>query len=285
MDLTRRDFLRHTAAGVAGAALLPRLLAAEAPKPKLGTCHASLAQAKQSGLDGIQAYAGGPADVLDIATPARIELLKRQMGQTGLQVCSIMMGLLNDKPLATEPRSQAWLEQCVDAAKALGAKVILVAFFGKGDLRQGKTGMKKDAVEAIIPKLKAVAPKAADAGVILGLENTITAQCNLEIIERVGSPAVQVYYDVFNLTGCGYDVVAEVKALGNDRLCEFHFKNGNQYLGEGKLKWEPVAEAMQAIKYDKWIVLETSNPSKDVVADDRRNADYIRKLFGLSTAA
>jgi sugar phosphate isomerase/epimerase len=277
MDFTRRDFLARSAAGLAGAALLPDLLAAAPLKVKIGTCHASLETAKKAGIDGVQVGGGGAAEKLGIADPKTIKSHKDQMAATGLQVCSIMMSVLNSNPLAEEPRSQAWLEQCVDAAKELGAKVILVAFFGKGDLSKGKD-LKKEAVDAIIPKLKAVAPRAKDAGVILGLENTISAQQNLDIIERVGSPAVGVYYDVYNLFHKGYDPAAEIRLL-KDRICEIHFKNGGQYLGEGKIDWKAVGEALKAINYDKWIVLETSNPSKDVVADDRKNAEWIRQLL------
>jgi hypothetical protein len=43
-----------------------------------------------------------------------------------------------------------------------------------------------------------------------------------------------------------------------------------------------VAQAIKDINYKKWIVLETSNPSKDVVADDKKNAQYIRKLFDMT---
>jgi len=39
---------------------------------------------------------------------------------------------LNSNPLATDPRGPAWLEQSIDAAKDLGAKVILVAFSAGG---------------------------------------------------------------------------------------------------------------------------------------------------------
>jgi hypothetical protein len=39
---------------------------------------------------------------------------------------------------------------------------------------------------------------------------------------------------------------------------------------------------MNDIGYQGWIVLETSAPSKDRVADDRKNAEYVRKLFGIA---
>ena len=48
--------------------------------------------------------------------------------------------------------------------------------------------------------LKELAPEAVKAGVLLGLENTISAEDNVRIMERSGSPAVQAYYDVGNST-------------------------------------------------------------------------------------
>jgi hypothetical protein len=42
-----------------------------------------------------------------------------------------------------------------------------------------------------------------------------------------------------------------------------------------------VAEAMAAMSYKGWVVLETACPSKDQIADFQRNAQYTRELLGL----
>ncbi len=157
--------------------------------------------------------------------------------------------------------------------------MILVAFFGKGDLMQGKE-LKKADVDVVVGRLKAAAPRAADAGVILGIENMVDAQHNAEILDRINSPAVKIYYDCYNLAGQGYDVPAEIRLL-KDRIAQFHFKNGNDYLEaeKGRMKWEQIVQAINEIKYKGWIVLETSSPSKDGAADAKKNGEYIRKLF------
>ena len=65
----------------------------------------------------------------------------------------------------------------------------------------------------MVQRIKAAAPRAADAGVILGIENMVDAKNNAEILDRIGSPgAVKIYYDCYNLTGQGYDVPAESHA-------------------------------------------------------------------------
>jgi sugar phosphate isomerase/epimerase len=86
---------------------------------------------------------------------------------------------------------------------------------------------------------------------------------------------------VGNTTGMGYDVPAEIRFL-RDRIAIFHFKDGGSYLGEGRIKFDPIAAAIKDIGYQGWIVMETSNPSRDAVADAKRNAAYIRKLFGMA---
>ncbi len=102
---------------------------------------------------------------------------------------------------------------------------------------------------------------------------------NQRILDRIGHAAVQVYYDVYNLgVTRGYDVPAEIRSL-KGRIAEFHFKNGPQFLGEGKLQFEPIAEAIKEIDYRGWIVLETSSPTKNPIADARRNGQFVRRLF------
>jgi sugar phosphate isomerase/epimerase len=281
LGFTRRNFLQASAL-LAGAALVPGLHAAETPATgnlRIGACVVGLGQAKQAGLDGVEVGVGDAADRLSIADPVVRRRYHEQMKQTGLPICSLMMGLLNSYPLASDPRGPAWLEQSIDAAKDLGARVILVAFFGKGDLLGPDGKVKSADVDVVVQRLKTAAPRAKDAGVILGIENYLDAKENVRILERISHDSVRLYYDVFN-TGAtrGYDVPAELRFL-KDRVAQVHFKNGPNYLDNGQVKFEPIAAALKEINFQGWIVLETSSPSKDAVADVKRNAAFARGLF------
>lgn len=244
---------------------------------RIGSCRLSLDEAGRAGIDGVEVRVGNPADTLEIADPAVRRKYKEDMARTGLPISSFMMGLLNQAPLASDPRGPAWLEQSIDAAKDLKVPVILVAFFGKGDLRD-KGQLKAADVDAVVKRVKAAAPRAAAAGVILALENTLSAEQNIEILRRIDHPAVKLYYDVGNSTYNGYDVPREIRMLG-DRIACIHFKDKNDFLGAGQVKFEPIAAAIKAIGYKGWIVLEAAHPSKDGVADTKRNAAFIRDLF------
>lgn len=285
MTGTRRRFLGRAAGTMSGAAMVPYLMpiAAHAEKGntglRFGACVVGLEQGKEAGLDGVEVPVGGPAERLEIGRPEVRDRYKEQMRRTGLPISSLMMGLLNECPLATDPRGPAWLDQTIDAAHDLGAKVILVAFFGNGDLLDRAGNAKQDDVSAVVDRLAAVAPRAKEAGVILGIENYLDARRNAEILDRIAHPSVKIYYDCYNVGATkGHDVPAEIRFL-KERIAQFHFKNGPDFLETGKLRFGPIAAAIRDIGYRGWIVLETSSPTKDAVADVRRNAAYARKLF------
>lgn len=284
MNSSRRTFLGRTAtAAVASTVLSPMLLPAEdrpsSASIRIGACVVGLEQARQAGLEGVEVGVGGAADRLEIDDEKVRARYHEHMRQTGLPICSLMMGLLNSCPLASDPRAPAWLEQSIHAARDLGARIILVAFFGNGDLLGADGKIKTADVDAAVQRLKAAAPRAHDAGVVLAIENYLSAADNARILDRIHHDAVKLYYDVYN-TGAtkGYDVPAEIRSLEN-RIAQFHFKNGPNYLESGEVKFEPIVAAIRAIGYRGWIVLETSSPSKDTVADTRRNAEYARRLL------
>lgn len=288
--LRRRQFLRD-ATTAAFAATIRNLWAQPSDAPnaaqsapergpiRVGSCTLGLENAASAGLDGIEVNVGPAAEQLSIASEEALEHYQGLMQHTGVPICSLMMSLLNSHPLARDPRGPAWLEQSIAAAKALKAPIILVAFFGAGDLLDPQGHLKSDELEVVIKRLKAAAPIAKDAGVTLAIENYLSGQENARLLDRINHEAVRVYYDVYNTgTTKGYDVPADIRLLGS-RIVQFHFKNGPNFLDHDPAKFEPIAAAIQAIHYRGWAVLETSSPTQNPVDDTKRNADYLRSLF------
>jgi len=285
MTMTRRDFVGGMAGGLGAMWLGSRLaMAAREAKIRLSACDWSmglsgpdaLETAKTIGLDGLEISAGS-GDVLPVADAGYRAKYKEAMAKTGLPVTSIAMGLCNEFPMASDPRGPAWLDQTIGGAKDLGAGVILVAFFGNGDLLDSDDKLKEKDLEVVIQRLKDAAPKAKEAGVILGIENYLSAKQNLAILERVNHDSVRIYYDVANSTNKDYNVPAELRELG-DRICQIHFKDTHGYLGKGDVDYDGVGQAIADMKYTGWIVLETGMPTKDRIADFRQNAAFARKV-------
>jgi L-ribulose-5-phosphate 3-epimerase len=192
--------------------------------------------------------------------------------QNGMAIASLALAELNNIPLKSDPRAVVWLIDSMEVARALGVKVILVAEFGNGELKGDKAG-----VDRTVDLLKEVAPRAEKAEVILGLENYLSAPENLDILQRVGSPAVQVYYDVGNSTDKGYDIYQEIRML-KGRVCEFHAKDGGFMLGQGRIDFRKVRQAMDEIDYRGWIEIEAAAPHS-LVEDYRADLKFLKGIF------
>lgn len=228
--------------------------------------------AKEIGLDGVQVDVGGLEGGLHMRKPAEQQAYLAAARKSGLQIASTALGILNQYPLKSDVRGGIWLLDAMTVAQALGVKVILVPAFAKGDLYGDKAG-----IDRTVEVLKEAAPHAEKAGVILGLENYLSGQENLDILQRVGSPAVQVYYDVGNMTDKHYDIYQDIRLLKGN-ICEFHAKDGGFMLGQGRIDFHKVREAMNDIGYRGWMQIEAKAPHS-VLEDYRADLKYLREIF------
>lgn len=269
------------AAVMACSSSLAPLLAAPADRGfKIGACEWSLqkegpevfAVAKQIGLDGVQVNLGNAGNKMWLRRPEVQKAYLDAAKQNGVAVGGLALGEFNSIPLKSDLRAAVWLVDSIDVAVAIGAKVILVAQFYKGELKDDKAG-----VDRTVEVLKEVAPRAERAGVILGLENYLSAPENLDIVQRVASPAVQVYYDVGNSTDKGYDIYQELRLL-KGQLCELHFKDASHLLGKGRVDFTKVRAAVDEIGYRGWIQIEAAAPN-GLLKDYPENLAFLRGLF------
>ena len=278
--MTRREMLASLAVG--GLVLRVKRLKAAAPGFKIGACDWTLGKrtdpsalefAKALGLDGVMVDLGNWRDDLPLRKPELQKKYLEKSKQIGLPVSSLAIGTLNEVPLKSDPRAEQWLSDSVDVAKAMGLRVVLVPFFAKGDLRNDPAGK-----DAVVERLKRVAPKAEKAGVILGMESWLSAPEHVEILDRVGSPAVEVYYDVGNSQKAGYDIFKEIRSLGK-RICEFHAKDNDDLYGKGTMNFPRVRKAMDDIGYRGWMQIEGTKMTLGIAESVRYDLNYLRGVF------
>lgn len=276
--------LSQTAAAAGWLALSPSfapLFAGDKPRRfGIGACEWSLRRsdpssldvAKQIGLDGVQVNLGSVRDHLHLRQPDVQQAYLDAAQRTGVRISSLALAELNNVPLKSDPQAEQWLADSIAVLQAMKLKIVLVAAFAKGDLLGDSAG-----IDHTVEVLKRLAPRAEKAGVIFGLENYLSAKENLDILRRVGSPAVQVYYDLGNSTDKGYDIYDEIRLL-KGRICEFHAKDGNFMLGQGRIDFQKVRAAMDDIAYTGWIQIEAAAPH-DLIADYRKDLQFLKRIF------
>ena len=287
MTLTRRESFRLCAAGLASAALFERepaavLGAAKPARFKVGVTDwnlkvegkpESVALAKRLGFDGVQISIGVGTDRLPLSDPALQQQFLAESEREGLPLASVCLNVLHRNILKSDSLGQRWVADSIPIARNVGVRVILLPFFGKGALQ---TAAEMDYVG---DALREVAPAAEKAGVILGLEDTISARDNVRIMERTKSPAVLTYYDVGNSTKNGFNVVEEIRWLGAKRICEMHLKDNPHFLGKGTIDFPAVVAALADIGFTDWAELETECPTGSVENDMKTNLGYIRGVM------
>jgi sugar phosphate isomerase/epimerase len=283
--LNRRQAIGAGACAAASCLPALRLLGEDKSRPfKIGACDWSLGQrhrfeamdvASQIGLDGVQVSFGEVGLETDLRRPEARARYAEKCGQLGVEIASLAMGVLNQRPYASAADAEQWVADCIDVMQQMNQRVVLLAFFGEGDIRD-----KPAAQQEVIRRLKKVAPAAEKAGVVLGLESWLNADQHLRILDAVGSPAVQVYYDVANMEQRGYDIYRELRQLGRDRICEIHAKENGHLLGQGKVDFPKVKRALDDIHWTGWLVIESATvASQSMLECYRENQRYLRSVF------
>lgn len=292
--MNRRNALRQTLGFIglstsASLSVLNSKISLEKPNNQrfqIGACDWSIGQsskieafdvAKTIGLDGIQVNMGSEKNDMHLRQKPLQKAWREAAKRTGVKVGGLALGELNSIPYKSDPRAEQWVQDSVDVAKAIGAKNVLMAFFNKGDLKNDPQGTK-----VVIERLKAVAPKAEKAGVVLAIESWLSAEEHMAIIDAVASPAVKVYYDVCNSTVMGYDILKEIRWLGKQKqICEFHFKENSFLLGQGKVNYPEVRKAIDDIKYAGWVHIEGAVPEgKNMLESYTYNNKFVREILG-----
>ena len=241
----------------------------------------ALAVAARLGFDGLQVDLADVESMRNSDRQKEYQVLARKQN---VEVAALAMGILNEVAYASDPRGQRLVDTAIDIAAAMNQKVLLVPFFDKGDLNRPE-----NQVDTLVGRLKENAPKAEKAGVVLGLEAEISVERYKEIIDRVGSPAVKVYFDMVHAHGAGRDIYQEITFLA-DRICEFHAKDyGNILFGQGSVDFHQVRRAMDSIGYRGWIQVEQwaeIKGNKPLGFDEtwRRNLHYLREIFPTTEA-
>lgn len=284
---TRRTLLRgFTALAGLAAVNIPWLTAAARNKRRyrIGACDWSigkqsdvdaLALAKTLGLDGVQVSLGTVQNGMHLRRKDVQQTYLEAVAANGVEISSLAIGELNNVPYKSEPETEEWVRDSIHVAKAMGCRVVLLAFFSKGDIKGDEAG-----IAEVIRRLKKIAPIAEKADIILGIESWLSADELLAIIGKIGSTHVRVYYDVANATEMGYDIYREMKQLGNEYICEVHAKENGALLGQGKIDFQKVRDTLDEIGYEEWVVLESGVPAgMDVKEAYLVNTRYIRSIF------
>ncbi len=277
--LDRRAFLASLAAAPGLAASPPLKFGHRASSLKMvGDFDVVRVAAQVRGLDGIELQtAQGDPNLWDLDAVRRY---KREGHRWGITFPSLSGIWSKGVSIRRSPAAGVQLLKSIRTSEMLGSSVILVAFF-----RDNCPSMEDEAdYGPVVELLRQAAPAARNAGVTLGLENSLSPADNRKLVDLVADPAVKIYYDLDNVefyrhTG---QAVPGIELLGRERICQVHVKNEERLIeAEGRVDWRAAFAALKRIRYDGWYVFESRHSSREqMIEATERNIAFLRQQLG-----
>lgn len=297
---SRRGFIHHTAL-ITGGLLLAKstswahLFSSSglAPKPRYKVAVVDLMILKRQklgafqltkdiGADGLEVDMGGLGNRETFESQLAIPEIRQQFLDTakelGLEICSLAMTGFYAQSFAERGGVERMVQDCLDTAKAMNVKVVFLPL-GVCDLVK-----KPELRPAVVERLKAVAPKAEEAGIVIGIETSLAAAEEVKLLDDIGSHAVQSYFNFANALDNGRDVNTELKTLGKKRICQIHCTDtdGVWLQNDPKIDMKKVKKTLDSMKWSGWLVIERSrdkNDVKNVKGNFSANTAYVKSIF------
>ena len=197
--------------------------------------------------------------------------------KAGVEIASVCMASVAGLVTAAETHA-AGVKAVADLrgyCDELGAGVILFPMIKQeGQSEEEAFAMWRDG-------LKAALEQSAGSHTKVGMESVgrigRSADQALAMIEAVGSPDLGVYFDVGNADYQSFDPIGEIKQLGK-HIVQIHVKEIGAEMGEGKLDFPAIFEAIKGVGFDGYLVLETE-AEDDPAGNAARNLAFVRSLL------
>ena len=178
-----------------------------------------------------------------------------------------------------------YLNELIDLAVQLHSKVVCGPFYSATGRAGSHTAeAREEQLEQIATALKPVCAKAAAADIVLAMEplNRFETDCvntlqqAVDLIDRVGSPALKIHMDTFHMNIEEEDSAAAIinyaPYIGHVHASASH----RGLLGYDQVDWQGVLSALHRIGYEGDIVIESFSAGNEVIA---RAAAIWRPLF------
>ena len=238
---------------------------------------------KEIGADGLEVDMGslGKLETFDnqLAKPEVRQQFLDKARESNLEICSIAMSGFYAQSFAERPTVPRMVQDCIDTMTAMKVKISFLPLGVMSDLAKHP-----ELRPVVVERLKAIAPKAEQAGVIIGLETSLDAKGEVQLLEEIGSQAIRSYFNFANALQNGRDLINELRVLGKERICQIHCTNqdGVWLQDDPKIDMPKVKQTLDAMGWSGWLVIERSrkqNDAHNIKGNFGANTKYLKSVF------
>ena len=239
--------------------------------------------AKKIGADGLELDMGGlgkrPTFDNKLASDSLLTLFLHASKENKIEICSLSMSGFYAQSFPFKETSVQAVCDCIESMKRVDTKIGFLPLGVEGDLIQHP-----DRRTAIVERLKKVGHFAEKAGVIIGIETSLDAKGELELLKEVGNPAIQISFNFSNPIAGGRDLCKELQILGKDRICQIHAtnKDGVWLQNDRQIDMNKVKKTLDNMGWSGWLIVERSrdaNNPRDVRGNFGANVAYLKSIF------
>lgn len=239
---------------------------------------------KDIGADGVEVDMGslGQLETFDSAITTNAVLRQQfldKAGELNLEIPSLAMSGFYAQSFAERPTVPRMTQDCIDTMKAMNVKIAFLPLGVRSDL------VKHPELHSnVVERLKIIGKQAEKAGVIIGVETELPAAEQVKLLDEVGSPTIKIYYNFSNPLQNGHDLIAELRTLGKDRICQIHCtdQDGVWLQDDPKINMPKVKQTLDEMGWSGWLVIERSRKagdSRNVKGNFGANTAYLKSIF------
>ncbi|WP_321285994.1 sugar phosphate isomerase/epimerase family protein [uncultured Sunxiuqinia sp.] len=243
----------------------------------------ALPLAKEIGADGVEVDMGGLGNRPTFNNKLIDPVIRKQYldtaRQLGIEISSLAMTGFYSQSLPEREGAVETIQDCINTMVLMQVKVGFLPLGVEGDLIQYP-----ERRAAIVERLKEVGKKAEAAGVVIGIETALDAKGEVELLNDIGSPAIQICFNFANPLKNGRDINEELKILGKDRICEIHATNKDSVWLENdpQIDMHQIKTTLDELGWSGWLLVERSrdaNNTRDVRGNFGANVAYLKSVF------
>lgn len=243
----------------------------------------ALPLAKELGADGLEIDMGGLGNRPGFDNRLAIDSVRAQYIRTakelGIEFSSLAMTGFYAQSFCNRPGIDSNIAGCIRTMLQMGIKTAFLPMGIQCDMTQHP-----EVRDSVVARLKRIGAMAEDAGVIIGIETSLDARAEVQLLKEIGSPAIKIYFNFQNALSAGRDLYKEMEILGKDNICQVHCTNKDsvwlQY--DPQIDMHKVKAILDKWQWKGWLVIERSRDAADprnVKRNYAANTAYMKKIF------
>ncbi|MDR2841024.1 MAG: family 78 glycoside hydrolase catalytic domain [Paludibacter sp.] len=207
------------------------------------------------------------------------QLFIDECNRLGIQFSSLALSAFYGQSFAKRENYETLIDEAIETMKALK---ITVAFLPMGN--SSDVVKEPELYPILVERLKVVAKKAEAAGVIIGIETTLSAKEEARLLDKIASPAIKSYVNFSAIIKRKGNIINELKTLGKKRIIQIHVSNtdGHWIENDPALDMPQIKATLDSMGWTGWLVVERSRDTSDVQNVKRNygaNAKFLKNFF------